>query len=130
MVRTFKRVSREKKIKQAPVVSYLVPVMVFLDAIPNDKMLYRYLFPEGAEIISFVINLKGLKSKMEIVLDLKVEGGGEYAQFEVDEGPNELLESRIIVKHSTVELSVPDYTETLHGNPQIWISYLYRIVMS
>ena len=128
-MRTFKRVYTSKKVKlERKEIIYLVPVMVYLDSMPNDKVLYRYLFPENSEIASFMINFEGLKDKMEIIADLKVEGGGEYIDFEVSDGINKLLESKGIASGTTVKLSVPDYDESTHGNPKIWISYLYKVL--
>ena len=128
MVRSFVRKPVVPKEKQSVIPVYVVPVMVFIDSMPNDKVLYRYLFPENAEIISFMINFRGLKAKLRIIADLKVEGGGEYIEFDVEDGINKLLESKNVLEGTTVELSVPDYVEGTHGNPEIWISYLYRIV--
>ena len=129
MVRTFIRIPTSKKVKlERKEITYLVPVMVYLDSMPNDKVLYRYLFPENSEIASFLINFEGLKDKMEIIADLKVEGGGEYIDFEVSDGINKLLESKGIASGTTVKLSVPDYDESTHGNPRIWISYLYKVL--
>ena len=129
MTRTFKRAYTSRKVKlERKEITYLVPVMVYLDSMPNDKVLYRYLFPENSEIASFMINFEGLKDKMEIIADLKVEGGGEYIDFEVSDGINKLLESKGIAGGTTVKLSVPDYDESTHGNPQIWISYLYKVL--
>ena len=126
---TFKRVYTSRKVKlERKEITYLVPVMVYLDSMPNDKVLYRYLFPENSEIASFMINFEGLKDKMEIIADLKVEGGGEYIDFEVSDGVNKLLESKGIASGTTVKLSVPDYDESTHGNPRIWISYLYKVL--
>ena len=128
MVRTFKRVYTEKKIRQAPIVSYVVPVMVFLDSIPKDNILHRYLFPENAEITSFLIKFNNLKGELKLVADLKVEGGGEYVEFDVKDGVNKLLESKVIIEGTSVELKVVDYSEATHGNPEVWISYLYRVI--
>ena len=129
MVRTFIRIPTSRKVKlERKEITYLVPVMVYLDSIPNDKVLYRYLFPENSEIASFMINFKGLKEELEVVADLKVEGGGEYIDFKVSDGVNKLLESKGIASGTTVELSIPNYDEATQGNPEIWISYLYKVI--
>lgn len=128
MTRTFRRVPHVKKVRQSAQPAFIVPIMEFLDVIPNDKVIHRYLFPENSQVISFMINFKGLQDKLKVTADLRVEGGGEFIEVDVEDGINKLLESKNILGGTTVELSIPEYIEGVHGKPKIWISYLYRIV--
>ncbi len=130
MVRTFIRQPRQIKEAREPLatkVSFIVPVMIVLDSIPSNKVLHRYLFPEDAVVISFSIYFEGLNGKLEVTADLRFKEGGEYSKFPVKEGDNKLLEAKDIPEGTRVELSVPDYDKATHGNPEVWISYLYRI---
>ena len=130
MVRTFIRQPRQIKEAREPLatkVSFIVPVMIVLDSIPSNKVLHRYLFPEDAVVISFSMYFKGLDEELEVVAKLESKEGGEYSKFPVKEGINKLMEAKNIPEGTMVELSVPDYDKATHGNPEVWISYLYRI---
>ena len=126
-MRTFKRVPRVKKDKVIAREILVVPIHVYLEKLPIDRILLRYMFPEDGTVSNFLLFLGKVPVDESIVkVTIANEGSGSFYDFPVLKGINRLeqplgfrAQDRVILEMQGSETEYED----------IWISFLFRSQM-
>ena len=127
MARTFIRVPRVKKDKVIAREILVVPIHVYLEKLPIDRVLLRYMFPEDGTVSNFLLFLGKAPIDESIVkVTIANEGSGSFHDFPVLKGINRLeqplgfrAQDRVILEMQGSETEYED----------IWISFLFRSQM-
>ena len=127
MTRTFKRVPRVKKDKVIAREILVVPIHVYLEKLPIDRILLRYMFPEDGMVSNFLLFLGKVPVDKSIVkVTIANEGSGSFYDFPVLKGINKLEEPLVFRAQDRVILEMQG-SETEYKD--IWISFLFRSKM-
>ena len=126
-MRHFKRVPRVKKDKVIAREILVVPIHVYLEKLPIDRVLLRYMFPEDGMVSNFLLFLGKVPVDESIVkVTIANEGSGSFYDFPVLKGINRLeqplgfrAQDRVILEMQGSETEYED----------IWISLLFRSQM-
>ena len=127
MARTFIRVPRVKKDKVIAREILVVPIHVYLEKLPIDRILLRYMFPEDGMVSNFLLFLGKVPVDESVVkVTIANEGSGSFYDFPVLKGINRLeqplgfrAQDRVILEMQGSETEYED----------IWISFLFRSQM-
>ena len=127
MARTFIRVPRVKKDKVIAREILVVPIHVYLEKLPIDRVLLRYMFPEDGTVSNFLLFLGKVPVEESVVkVTIANEGSGSFYDFSVLKGINRLeqplgfrAQDRVILEMQGSETEYED----------IWISFLFRSQM-
>ena len=127
MTRTFKRVPRIKKTKNIAREILVVPIHVYLEKLPIDRILLRYMFPEDGTVSNFLLFLGKVPVDESIVkVTIANEGSGSFYDFPILKGINRLEQPLAFRAQDRVILEMQG-SETEYED--IWISFLFRSQM-
>ena len=126
-MRHYKRTFRAKKDKVIAREILVVPIHVYLEKLPIDRVLLRYMFPEDGTVSNFLLFLGRVPVDESIVkVTIANEGSGSFYDFPVLKGINRLeqplgfrAQDRVILEMQGSETEYED----------IWISFLFRSQM-
>ena len=126
-MRTFKRVPRVKKDKVIAREILVVPIHVYLEKLPIDRIILRFMFPEDGTVSNFLLFLGKVPVEESVVkVTIVNEGSGSFYDFPVLKGINRLeqplgfrAQDRVILEMQGSEIEYED----------IWISFLFRSQM-
>ena len=131
-MRHFKRVPRVKKGKIIAREILVVPIHVYLEKLPIDRVLLRYMFPEDGTVSNFLLFLGetpiAYAPTDETIVKMTIanEGVGSFYDFPVLKGVNRLEQPITFKAQDRVVLemggSASEYKD-------IWISFLFRSQM-
>ena len=123
-MRSFIRVPRVKKDKVIAREILVVPIHVYLEKLPIDRVLLRYMFPEDGLVSNFLLFLGKVPVDKSIVkVTIANEGSGLFYDFPVLKGINRLEEPLGFRAQDRVILEMQG-SETEYKD--IWISFLFR----
>ena len=127
MARTFKRVPRVKKDRVIAREILVVPIHVYLEKLPIDRILLRYMFPEDGTVSNFLLFLGKVPVEESVVkVTIANEGSGSFYDFPVLKGINRLEQPLAFRAQDRVILEM-EGSETEYED--IWISFLFRSQM-
>ena len=127
MARGFIRVPRVKKDKVIAREILVVPIHVYLEKLPIDRVLLRYMFPEDGMVSNFLLFLGKVPVDESIVkVTIANEGSGLFYDFPILKGINRLEEPLGFRAQDRVILEMQG-SETEYED--IWISFLFRSQM-
>ena len=127
MARGFIRVPRVKKDKVIAREILVVPIHVYLEKLPIDRILLRYMFPEDGMVSNFLLFLGKVPVDESIVkVTIANEGSGLFYDFPILKGINRLEEPLGFRAQDRVILEMQG-SETEYED--IWISFLFRSQM-
>ena len=126
-MRTFKRVPRVKKDKVIAREILVVPIHVYLEKLPIDRIILRFMFPEDGTVSNFLLFLGKVPVEESVVkVTIANEGSGSFYDFPVLKGVNRLEQPIAFKAQDRVVLemggSASEYKD-------IWISFLFRSQM-
>ena len=126
-MRTFKRVPRVKKDRVIAREILVVPIHVYLEKLPIDRILLRYMFPEDGMVSNFLLFLGKVPVEESVVkVTIVNEGSGSFYDFPVLKGINRLEQPLVFRAQDRVILEMQG-SETEYED--IWISFLFRSQM-
>ena len=132
MVRTLTRVFRVKKDKVIAREILVVPIHVYLEELPKDRVLLRYMFPEDGVVSNFLLFIGETPivyaptDETIVKMTIANEGVGSFYDFPVLKGVNR-LEQPITFKAQDRVILEMGGSETNYED--IWISFLFRSQM-
>ena len=124
MVRTFRRIPGVKKDKVRPREILVIPIHIYLEELPQDRILLRYMFPESGTVSSFLMYIgRSPSEESSVKITISNEEGGAYYTLPILKGVNRLenpisftAQDRVILEMEGNEVGYKD----------IWISFLFR----
>ena len=126
-MRTFKRVPRVKKDKVIAREILVVPIHVYLEELPINRILLRYMFPEDGMVSNFLLFLGKVPVDESVVkVTIVNEGSGSFYDFPVLKGINRLEQPLVFRAQDRVILEMQG-SDTEYED--IWISFLFRSQM-
>ena len=126
-MRTFRRVPRVKKDRVVAREILVIPIHIYLEELPKDRVLLRYMFPEDGVVSNFLLFMGKVPIDESMVkMTIASEDSGSFYDFPVLKGVNRLEQPIAFKAQDRVILEV-EGTEV--GYEDIWISFLFRSQM-